>query len=193
VKIMDLTAPVSFTGNGKVEGVQCVQMVVQGYDNSGRRKVFPVEGLECNVPVDMVIAAVSQSSDLPFVRPEDVQLTKWGTFVTHKKTLMTSIEGVFAGGDVARGSDVVITAIADGKKAAESIDIYLGGKGVLDKGAPIEVPQGEDDDEKVGHARFPMEELDPAVRSQNFDEVVTGFHRLNAIAEAMRCLRCDRR
>jgi NADH-quinone oxidoreductase subunit F len=127
------------------------------------------------------------------VRPEDVKLTKWGTFVTNKKTLMTSMDGVFAGGDVARGSDVVITAIADGKKAAESIDSYLGGKGVLDKGGEIEIPHGEDDDERVEHARFPMQELEPAARRQNFDEVVTGFHRLNAIAEAMRCLRCDRR
>ena len=193
VEIMELTAPLSFKGTDRVVEIECVPMVVQGYDTSGRRQVFPVEGLEFSVPVDMVIPAVSQSSDLPFVKPDDVKLTRWGTFVTNKKTLMTSIDGLFAGGDVARGSDVVITAIADGKKAAENIDIYLGGKGVLNKGGEIDIPQGEDDDERVEHARFPMQELDPAARRQNFDEVVNGFHRLNAIAEAMRCLRCDKR
>jgi NADH-quinone oxidoreductase subunit F len=168
-------------------------MVVQGYDASGRRQVCPVEGLEFSIPVDMVIPAVSQSSDLPFVKPEEIKLTRWGTFVTNKKTLMTSIDGLFAGGDVARGSDVVITAIADGKKAAENIDIYLGGKGILNKGGDINIPNGEEDDERVEHARFPMQELEPSARRQNFDEVVNGFHRLNAIAEAMRCLRCDKR
>lgn len=193
VEIRELTAPVAFLGTDKVEQVECVQMVIQGYDSSGRRMVSPVEGLEFTVPADIVIPAVSQSSDLPFVKPEEIRLTRWGTFVTDRKTLMTSIEGVFAGGDVVRGSDVVITAIADGKKAAESIDRYLGGNGVLNKGPEIDIPQGETEDERVEHARFAMQELAPDGRRKGFDEVVTGFHRLNAIAEAMRCLRCDRR
>ena len=193
IEIMQLTAPVSFIGKDKVKEIECVTMVAQGYDASGRRKVYPMEGLEFKIPVDMVIPAVSQSSDLPFVQPDEVKMTKWGNIITDKKTLMTSMEGVFAGGDVSRGSDVVITAIADGKTAATSIDIYLGGKGILNKGHEIEIPQGENDDETVEHARFPMQELDIETRLHSFDEVVTGYHKLNAIAEAMRCLRCDRR
>jgi NADH-quinone oxidoreductase subunit F len=55
---------------------------------------------------------------------------------------MTNISGVFAGGDVVRGSDTVITAIqADGKKAAINIDKFLGGKGVLNTGEEIEIPR----------------------------------------------------
>jgi NADH-quinone oxidoreductase subunit F len=103
------------------------------------------------------------------------------------------MEGVFAGGDVARGSDVAITAIADGKKAAVSIDLYLGGKGVLNKGEAIDIPAPTDEDELVEHERFPMEILDPEKRKDSFCEVVQGYHKLNAIAESMRCLRCDRR
>ena len=193
IEILELTAPVSFIGEGQVEGVRTVQMAVQGYDSTGRRQVFPVKGRETDILVDMVIAAVSQNADLPFVKPEDVQLTRWGTFVIDKKTMMTSIDGLFAGGDVARGSDVAITAIADGKKAAAAIDRYFGGSGVLDKGGAIDIPQGDDDDERLGHSRFPMDELEPEARRHSFDEVVTGYHRLNAIAEAMRCLHCDRR
>jgi NADH-quinone oxidoreductase subunit F len=193
IEIMQLTAPVSFIGTNKVKEIECVTMVAQGYDASGRRKVYPMEGLEFKIPVDMVIPAVSQSSDLPFVQPDEVKMTKWGNIITDKNTLMTSMAGVFAGGDVSRGSDVVITAIADGKTAATSIDIYLGGKGILNKGHEIEIPQGENDDETVEHARFPMQELDTETRLHSFDEVVTGYHKLNAIAEAMRCLRCDRR
>jgi NADH-quinone oxidoreductase subunit F len=192
IEIMQLTAPVSFIGTDKIKEIECVTMVAQGYDSTGRREVYPMEGLKFKIPVDMVIPAVSQSSDLPFVQPDEVKMTKWGNIITEKNTLMTSMEGVFAGGDVSRGSDVVITAIADGKNAATSIDIYLGGKGILNKGHEIEIPQGENDDETVEHVRFLMQELDPEARIYSFDEVVTGFHKLNAIAEAMRCLRCDR-
>jgi NADH-quinone oxidoreductase subunit F len=100
---------------------------------------------------------------------------------------------VFAGGDVARGPDTVIQAIADGKNAAISIDKYLGGKGKLNKGTPIEIPDNFSDDEIVEHARFQVDELDPAKRKESFDEVVLGYHKLRAMAEAMRCLHCDRR
>lgn len=106
---------------------------------------------------------------------------------------MTKMEGVFAGGDVVRGSDVVITAIADGKNAAKAIDKYLGGKGELNTGEDIEIPKAADDKELVEHERFTMKYLDPANRKNCYDEVAIGFHKLNAIAEAMRCLRCDRR
>jgi NADH-quinone oxidoreductase subunit F len=193
VHIIALTTPLALTGEDRVTGVQYAHMVVRGYDESGRKLVIPVDGRESNMPADTVIVATGRSTELQFVRPEEARLTRRGTFVTDKKTLMTSMDGVFAGGDAAHGADVAITAIADGKKAAESIDIYLGGDGVLDKGVPIDIPQDRDDEERVVHERFPMRELDPAVRCRNFDEVVTGFHRLDAMAEAMRCLRCDRR
>ncbi len=101
--------------------------------------------------------------------------------------------GVFAGGDVARGPDTVIRAIADGKKAAESIDKYLGGEGVLNKGNPIYIPDQFDEDEIVTLKRFAQDMLPADKRKGSFEEVVLGYHKLNAIAEAMRCLRCDRR
>ena len=106
---------------------------------------------------------------------------------------MTSIPGVFAGGDVVRGSDLVITAIADGKKAARSIDQFFGGSGKLNVGSPIEIPKPNEEPEIIEHERFSMKYLDPAARATNFDEVSLGYHKLNAIAESMRCLRCDKR
>ena len=145
------------------------------------------------IDADLVIPAVSQTSDYPFINKDEVQITSWGSLVTDSDTLMTSINGVFAGGDVARGSDTAITAIADGKKAAISIDLYLGGKGELNKGTPIEFPDTSDQDELVEHERFPMDMLSAEERKCNFEEVCQGYHKLNAIAESMRCLRCDRR
>jgi NADH-quinone oxidoreductase subunit F len=136
---------------------------------------------------------VSQYSDLPFVTRAEVELTDWGTFVVDSDTMRTTMPGVFAGGDVVRGADVVITAIADGKKAAAAIDRFLGGDGVLNKGEPIDIPQTFDDSELSEHERFPMKCLAAEQRIRNFDEVYKGYHKLNAMAEAMRCLRCDRR
>ena len=82
---------------------------------------------------------------------------------------------------------------ADGKKAAVSIDKYLGGKGKLNKGNPIDIPDTFDEDEIVALKRFPLEMLSADMRKDSFDEVVMGYHKLNAMAEAMRCLHCDRR
>ncbi len=193
IKLITLAAPVEIQGKGKVERILCNEMELSAFDSGGRRKPKLKEGATFILEVDTVIPAVSQSADLPFVDRSKIELTKWDTFITQKGSHMTSMPGVFAGGDVARGSDVVITAIADGKQAAISIDKYLGGTGVLNKGNPISIPDAIDDGDVSEHKRFPMEILPPDARIDNFDEVVVGFHRLNAIAESMRCLRCDRR
>ena len=193
IRIHELVEPLYFEGAQRVERVVCQKMTLQGFDKEGRRQPVKMPGETVSFAVDLVIPAVSQYSDLPFVRPDEVELTSWGTFVVEGDTLKTSMPGVFAGGDVVRGADIVITAIADGKKAAQSIDRYLGGTGVLNKGEPISIPVAVEDAELLEHERFLMKFLDPAVRKDNFDEVFKGFHKLNAIAEAMRCLRCDRR
>jgi len=193
IKVIPLVAPKRFIGNGSVKEIECVKMELKEFDSSGRRKPRLIEGSEFKIQADMVIPAVSQYSDLPFINHDEVEITKWGTFVTDRDTLMTKMAGVFAGGDVARGSDVAITAIADGKNAAKAIDKYLGGTGVLNTGEAIEIPKPADNGELVEHERFAMKFLDPETRKNNFDEVAVGFHKLNAIAESMRCLRCDRR
>ncbi len=193
IEIMPLVAPVRFNGKDKVEEIECIRMELGEFDSGGRRRPKTKEGSNFTIKVDAVIPAVSQSSDLPFVKRDEVEITEWGTFITEKDTLMTTMDGVFAGGDVARGSDVAITAIADGKKAAVSIDLYLGGRGVLNKGEAIDIPPATHEDDLVEHKRFPMEILEPEIRKDSFEEVVKGYHKLNAIAESMRCLRCDRR
>ncbi|NLW48134.1 MAG: FAD-dependent oxidoreductase [Firmicutes bacterium] len=193
IRIIPLVAPVRILGKKAVEAVECVKMELGEFDSSGRRKPREIPDSEFKVETDMVIPAVSQYSDLPFINKDEVEITAWGTFITDKDSLMTKMEGVFAGGDVVRGSDVVITAIADGKNAAKAIDKYLGGKGELNTGEDIEIPKAADDKELVEHERFTMKYLDPANRKNCYDEVAIGFHKLNAIAEAMRCLRCDRR
>lgn len=195
IEIMELVAPVQFHDgiNGRVKKVECVKMKLGEFDKSGRRKSVKIEGSNFFIEVDSVIPAISQYSDLPFISKDEIGVTPWGTFIIEDETLMTTMDGVFAGGDVARGPDTVIQAIADGKAAAISIDKYLGGKGKLNKGAPIAIPDVYDDDEVISHERFSQEMLSADKRKDNFDEVVLGYHKLNAMAEAMRCLHCDRR
>ena len=193
IRIHELIEPVILSGHDRVDKVICQNMVLDGFDRDGRRKPVRVDGEFTEIPVDLVIPAVSQYSDLPFVRPDEVETTGWGTFVVDPETQKTTMDGVFAGGDVVRGADIVITAIADGKKTAQSIDRYLGGDGRLNKGEAIEIPIAVEDAELVEHERFTQKYLDPDLRKDRFDEVSQGFHKLNAMAEAMRCLRCDRR
>jgi len=194
IKIIPLVTPIRFNGEGHVNEVEAIRMELGEFDESGRRKPRPIEGSEFSIHADLVIPAVSQYADLPFIGKDALQVTPWGTFITHKDSMMTNIEGVFAGGDVVRGSDVAITAIADGKNAAKSIDKYLGGTGEMNTGETIEIPLPlADEQEIIEHERFTMKFLEPELRKNSFDEVAVGFHKLNAMAESMRCLRCDRR
>ena len=195
ITIMELTTPVRFMGtkDGSVGKIECAQMELGVFDNSGRRRSVWLEGKNFELSVDMVIPAISQYADFPFIGKDEVELTSWGTFVTESDTQMTSMAGVFAGGDVARGPDEVIRAIADGKNAAKSIDEYLGGKGHLNKGEPIDIPDSLTPDDVVAHKRFNMEVMDALMRKDSFDEVKKGYHKLNAMAESMRCLHCERR
>jgi len=194
VEIMELTAPKRFVGkDGKVTGIECVKMSLGDFDLSGRRKGVEIKGSDFVLDVDYVIPAVSQYADLPFISKEEIGVTQWGTFIINAENQMSTMEGVFAGGDIVRGPDTVISAIADGKKSASAIDLYLGGNGLLNKGAPIEIPKNYDNDEVVAHNQFEMEKLSPEERKDTFAEVVLGFHKINAIAEAMRCLHCERR
>ena len=105
----------------------------------------------------------------------------------------TGEEGVFAGGDVSPwGANVVIQAIADGKKAAGKIDKYVGGTGELNMGEWFEIPE-IDIEVSEPHNRFPTRCLSAKERKDNFKEVNCGYHRLDAMGEALRCLHCDRR
>ena len=194
VEIIDLVAPAKFVGeNGKLTKIDCTKMGLKEFDSSGRRKARPIEGSNFDFEADVVIPAVSQAPNCDFLGGSEVGLTKWGSVVADKVTQATAEEGVFAGGDAYRGPEDVVHAIHDAKLAAAAIDQYLGGEGVLNKGEHLPVDDFHDQDEIVEHKRFPKETLPVEKRASTFDEVVLGYHKLNAVAEAMRCLRCDRR
>ncbi len=131
-----LTLPVKIVGDekGNVTGMECIKMKLGEPDESGRRKPLPIEGSNFVMQVDMVINAIGTMANPIVARSAtSVQTNKWGYFEVDEETRATSREGVFAGGDITRGSATVISAIGDGKKAARAIDHYLSSGGSLRK------------------------------------------------------------
>ncbi|MBA7599073.1 Glutamate synthase [NADPH] small chain [subsurface metagenome] len=131
-----LTLPVRVLGDekGNVTGMECIKMRLGEPDESGRRKPLPIEGSNFVMQVDMVINAIGATANPIVARSAtSVQTNKRGYFTVDEKTRATSREGIFAGGDITRGSATVISAIGDGKKAARAIDGYLSSGGSLRK------------------------------------------------------------
>jgi glutamate synthase (NADPH/NADH) small chain len=130
VEFVMLTAPVEIlaTEDGWVAGLKCQRMELGPADQSGRRRPQPIEGSDFVLPAEVVINAVGTSANpLLTATAPDLALNKWGNVVADEKGA-TSIDGVFAGGDIVRGGATVILAMGDGKRAAAAIDEYLKGK-----------------------------------------------------------------
>jgi len=131
-----LTLPVRILGDekGNVTGMECIKMKLGEPDESGRRKPLPIEGSNFVMQADMVINAIGTTANPIVARSATgVKTNKRGYFMVDEKTRATSREGIFAGGDITRGSATVISAIGDGKKAARAIDDYLSSGGSLRK------------------------------------------------------------
>ncbi len=120
-----LRGPVRFLDNGAggVRAVEVIQMELGEPDEEGRRRPIPIEGSNFEIDADLVILAFGFDGS-PVPSRDGPRLTKWGTYVVDE-TAMTTIPGVFAGGDAVRGADLVTTAFVDGRAAAAAIDRYL--------------------------------------------------------------------
>jgi len=114
------------TDDGWVKGLECIRMELGEPDDSGRRRPVPIEGSEFIFDCDVVVEALGAGANplLPSTTP-DLKLNRWGYIEADETSLMTSIPGVFTGGDILRGAATVILAMGDGKTAAASINDYL--------------------------------------------------------------------
>jgi len=122
-----LVAPIEILGNERkwVTGVKCVRMQLSEPDASGRARPVAIAGSEFVVPCDVVVVAVgTRANPLLTATCPELKLNKWGNIVVNESG-MTSLPGVFAGGDIVRGAATVILAMGDGKRAARSIDQFL--------------------------------------------------------------------
>ena len=127
VEFVWLSAPEAFDGGDAVTGVRAAKMRLGAPDASGRRSPELDPGAEFQLPADLVIKALGfEAEDLPgmFGAPQ-LGVTRWGTLRTDGKTMMTSLEGVFAAGDIVRGASLVVWAIRDGRDVAAHMHAWM--------------------------------------------------------------------
>ncbi len=178
--------------NGHVKEVVLQVMELGEPDESGRRRPIPVEGKTETIAIDTMILAIGQAVDASIF---ECDKTRKNAIAYDKETFMTSIPGVFAGGDC--GNDkisIAVEAIADARKVADSIDAYLDGE-VIRYEKPFFVERDDitemtfEDRERL--CRPEMPQLSAEERKGNFSEVIPdGYTAEQAEAEAMRCLEC---
>ncbi len=187
--------------DGTVKGLHCLRMEQGPPDASGRRSVKPIPGATWNIACSHLIAAIGQRIDHAILQDGDgIKYDRRGNIAVNE-ALATSRPGVFAGGDCATGPTTLISGMAQGQTAAQSIHDYLTRGSVnfvprtrmgqlikaghfLDDGAPCE-PISD-------IARTELKTLSTAQRDHSFDEVELSMSQEDALHEANRCLRCYR-
>jgi glutamate synthase (NADPH) small chain len=135
VEFVWLSAPEAFDGTDHVSGVRVAQMRLGSPDASGRRAPEADPGNEFRIDADMVIKALGFDAEpLPqmFGAP-DLSVTRWGTLRVDHRTMMTSLDGVFAAGDIVRGASLVVWAIRDGRDVAEHMHGFLKAKAASER------------------------------------------------------------
>lgn len=121
-----LSAPTGFIGKGKIEQVRVGKMRLGAPDESGRRKVEPSDEGAVQINADLVIKALGyDAEDLPTCFGQEALRTTTHGTLTVDTRLMTSLDGVFAAGDIVRGASLVVWAIADGRRVANHIMEYM--------------------------------------------------------------------
>jgi formate dehydrogenase major subunit len=222
VKLELLVAPTRIIVDDarKVTGIELQRMELGEPDASGRRRPVPIEGSEFVVECDQVIAAIGQFPKLDGTSEEQgVKRTRWKTIAVDDYTFQTDDPRVFAGGDVVLGAQTVIQAVAQGKKAAWSMDAYFRGEDMKNvsrrlaelKAAPFldalsaktdldpriqrmaEIPPVFIDmTTDVSHPSPPAEmpKLSPEERKTNFKQIELGFSEEEAVRGAELCLDC---
>ncbi len=204
IEILFLTLPNAILRdeNKKLKGIVCIKMKLEEAAPGERPRPVPMEGSDFELPCDYLISAIGQQVDIAFNKALDktattLDLERWGTIIADKDTQVTSMPGVFAGGDAVTGPSSAISAIAHGKKAALAIDTFLKTGKVTKPAQPFfsfkhtfsAVTQSElSHFEKAPRNKMP--ELSVAERVNSFCEVETGYTGNQHLTEAKRCIEC---
>lgn len=181
-----------------LKGVKFIKMELGPPDRSGRRRPVPVEGDEVYIKATSIIGAIGQSTDTSFLWNDlPVSKNKWGDVEINGKTMETSVEKVFAGGDCVTGPATVIQAVAAGKQAADCMHDFIT-KGYVperkddyacSRGTLEDLPRYEFEVlPKLERSKMPV--LPISKRKHNFNETELGLSHDQAAYEAKRCLQC---
>jgi formate dehydrogenase (NADP+) beta subunit len=182
--------PQRFLGEGRVTGIEFLE-VAAVFDADGRFNPRFVPGSEERVPADTVLLAIGQGLDArAFARDPEIALTPRGTVAVDPDTLETSVPGVFAGGDAAFGARNIISAIAEGRRAAASIHRLLAPEQAPSRHYamhPVPLRRDREPFEQVSRVPLPMLAL---ARRVGFREVEEAYDEAQARREADRCFWC---
>lgn len=176
---------------GRVTGFETIG-VKNVYDSEGRFNPSFIPGTEGIMECDTVILAIGQASDLTWVRPGDgIEMTPRNTIKVDRDTLATTAPGIFAGGDLAFGPRLIVDAVADGHKAAQSMDSFLKkGRGRKIIARMKTIPNHRMHEGYLSIPRQSMPTL-PTNRRIGMAEVELGYDVVSAQNEGKRCLRCQ--
>jgi len=194
IDLQTCALPRQIVPNGECLTVTCVRTELGEMDESGRRRADIIPGSEFILEFDNVVVAVGQTPDIP--ARTGVAIGRGRLISVDAETLRTSVPGIFAAADVVSGPSSVIDAIAAGRLAAESIDRFLGGTGIIaeqiappetaEELAAIVIPEAEE-----WQSRPRLDENPVEGRLRSFCQVEIGLSRDLAMVEALRCLNCD--
>ena len=187
------------TKDGRLVGLQCQRNKLGEPDAGGRRRPVPIEGSEYIVPLDTLIVAISEGSDIDCISVASSMQIETdpkinGVKVDHE-TLCTNRPGVFAGGDLITGPNTIVDAIAAGKRAAVMIDRFVKGE-PMKQPRIVKLPKAyvapiEGSEELAGTERVDTPRAAVQWRKRGFAEVEMSLSLEEATREACRCLRCD--
>ena len=122
-----LSAPHALLGDDTVSAVRARKIHLGQPDETGRQVPQVIDGSDFDIKADLVIKALGfDPEDLPVMfGQKELGVSKWGTVQIDWKTMMTSLPGVFAAGDIVRGASLVVWGIRDGRDAADQIDAFV--------------------------------------------------------------------
>lgn len=178
--------------NGQVEGLE-IWNVASIFDSEGRFNPQFIPGSERVIEADSIIISIGQLPDLSFIQPEDgIAVTPRGMIEIDPETLATTAKGVYTGGDVAFGPRIAISAIADGRRAARSINTYLSGTEPAQPDVKITCFSTAMFQPPLGYTQIPRQSIPnlPLERRVGIAQVELGYNKEQAEQEAFRCLRC---
>ena len=198
IEFLFLTNPVKIQrSNNKLESIECIKMQLEDDPSGGRPRPVPITGSEFILPCDYMISAIGQDVEITDLKEKEGLALNRNTIQVNQATLETNRSRVFCGGDAVTGPLTAISAIAQGKNAAWSIDHFI--KFGQSNGRSHEfISRKENFGEisKYEYADFSksnrnkMPELEIAERIDNFNEVELGFTADQSLNETERCLEC---
>lgn len=190
-------APARIVGqNGKATGVETLN-VARAFDDQKRFNPELVQNTQRVWEADSVIVAIGQSGDFEWIKPEDNLTVKRGGMLQVDENLMTTAPGIFAGGDVAFGPRLIIDAVANGQRAARSINAYLTQSAAAPRRqatfAPIPLMEYKQRGPVPGYLKLPYQRppITPIERRIGIAQVEEGYAESTARDQGARCLKCS--